>query len=157
MNEMKKYEFDDVKKEIENQFSKMKHRENIEMTILGLILSVPLYIKDVEILIKIFSENDFNVWIYWVAVFLLICSIVNLHMLSLSDSYKSFKPMTNDNEINFLSDRYSYSVNYLKKLQNNEKKICILFFYWFCLYRLLVAIRFRFSSLTTKVAFASLL
>lgn len=27
MNEMKKYEFDDVKKEIENQFSKMKHRE----------------------------------------------------------------------------------------------------------------------------------
>ncbi len=122
MNEMKKYEFDDVKKEIENQFSKMKHRENIEMTILGLVLSVPLYIKDVEILIKIFSENDFNVWIYWVAVFLLICSIVNLHMLSLSDSYKSFKPMTNDNEINFLSDRYSYSVNYLKKLQNNEKR-----------------------------------
>lgn len=142
MNKMQNSELDYVKREIDMQLSMMKYRLKIDLTILILIFSFAFYIKDVQILIKIFYENDYNVWIYGISILCFIGSILILHLFSISESYKIFYPMTKENESNLQQIIYNHYVNYLKKLQKNEKiaAYCFSFGLGFIVYLLLFGV-----------------
>ena len=127
-------ELKELRNETNMQLSKMKFLTTIDLSLLTLISSNFFYINKDEILDKIVNERFINMFCYSGAIFSLVVSLLICVAFLSSPSNKSDNYHIGSIRIN--------SVNFLKKLQKNEKLAAIFFSFGigFIIYLLLLGV-----------------
>lgn len=127
-------ELKELRNETNMQLSKMKFLTTIDLSLLTLISSNFFYINKDEVLDKIVNERFINMFCYYGAIFSLVVSLLICVTFLSSPSNKS------DNY--HIGSIRTNSVNFLKKLQKNEKLATIFFSFGigFIIYLLLLGV-----------------